>query len=36
MKGTSHHSISQIKGLLDTVSMMDIYIDIQNSLKGFK
>lgn len=32
MERDSHHSISHIEGLLYTVSMMDIYIKVQDTL----
>lgn len=32
----SHDSVSQVKGFLDTVTMMDVDIYIQNSLVGFQ
>lgn len=31
MEGDSHDPVGQVKGFLDTVSMVNVYVDIQNS-----
>lgn len=36
MEGASHDPIGQIEGLLNTITMVDIDIDIQHSLVGLK
>lgn len=36
MERASHDSISKVKGFLNTITMMDINIDIQDSLKSFE
>lgn len=35
MEWASHDSISKVKSFLNTITMMDINIDIQDSLKSF-
>lgn len=36
MEGAGHDSISQIESFLNTITMMDIDIDIKYSLEDFK
>ena len=36
MERTGHNSISQIKRLFDSISMMDIYVNVENSLISFQ
>jgi hypothetical protein len=36
MEGASHDPISQIERLLNTITMMDIDIYVENSLESFK
>jgi hypothetical protein len=36
VEGACHHSICQVEGLLDSVSMVDIDVDVEYSLVGFQ
>lgn len=36
VKGACHHPICKIESLLHTISMVNVYVNIQDSLVGFK
>lgn len=36
MEGTSHHPVGEIEGLLNSISMVDVDVDVENPLEGFQ
>ena len=36
VEGETHHPVSHVEGLLDSVAMVDVYIDVEDSLVVFE